>query len=273
MGDQIGAAVPVPPVSDVPAAPSLTNPLTFTCQSGVPNFFDAAGRDAVVLSSGVVQQGPPNDNAIVTVKNCPNLLIQKLAVNANTRQSPGVGNGYGYGLYLIGCGLVHVEDYTATGPGLAQAVVVSGAKTVRVIRGTLSPMHPVWHVAKGKPAEVHTDGIQSYGGPGVLELYDTSIVTCGTAVQVQPYKGAVSPMGVWKYHRVRVQQVTNPDSDEMPFCLTKDPSGGSRWPSDTVGSSVQPLGTTFGVSWVSDPAAWAPGGAWANTGEAWTVVS
>jgi hypothetical protein len=130
-------------------------------------------------------------------------------------------------------------------------------------------MHPVWHISAGKPAEVHTDAIQSYGGPGALELYDTSIATCGTAVQVQPYKGAVSTMGLWKFHRVDVQQVTNPDSDEMPFCLTKDPSGGGKWPTETVDSYVKALGTTFGVSWVSDPAAWAPGGVWANTGENW----
>ncbi len=277
-GDQIGAPIPppvvTPPTTSVPSPPTLTTPVTFKPVSGVVNFFDAGGKDCIVQMPGTVeQQQAPNDNACVTVKNARNVVVTPGHIHAQYRQAAGVGNGYGYGLYLVGCtGTAYVDSLVADGPGLAQAIVASGCPKLVVVNSTLKPMHPVWHVAAGKPAEVHTDGIQSYGGPGILGLHSTTIETCGTPIQVQPYKGPLAPMGTWVMHDVTVAQVTNPDSDEMPFCLTKDPSGGAKWPTDFRNCKIHALGTAFGVSWVPDPAAWAPGGAWSNTGDPWVAV-
>lgn len=265
--DETAAWLATAPTPNVPAPPRLDNPVVFTCKSGVPNFFDANGRDAIVKSSGLIAQGPPNDNAIVTLKNPGNAIVEPLAVHADHRQQPGVGNGYGYGLYLIGGNTVYIEDYFASGPGLAQALVIAGGtRKVQVVQADWSVMHPVWHLApskrypNGAPAEVHTDAIQSYGGPGVLELYDVKAETCGSITQVQPYKGALAPMGLWKMHRCDFAQVRNPDSDEMPQAMTKDPSGGAKWPTEFLDCTLRPLGTPFTVSWVADEQAWQPGG-------------
>ena len=267
------AALEAPPVI-IPAPPKLVNPVVFSPKSGVVNFLDAMGNDVLVQMPGgiIEQQTMPNDNACITVKNAHNLVVTPGHIHAGYRQAPGIGNGYGYGLYIVGCtGTAYVDTLSAYGVGLAQAIVVNGCTKLQVVRSTLAPRHPVWHVAAGKPVEVHTDGIQSYGGPGILELYSTTISTCGTAIQVQPYKGPVAPMGTWVFHDVTVEQVTNPDSDEMPFCLTKDPSGGAMWPTDFRNCTVKSLGTRFGVSWASDPAAWNPGGVWNNTGDPWVI--
>lgn len=265
---------PVQPTPvNVPAPPVLNNPVVFTCKSGVPNVFDAQGRDAIVKSSGVIEQGPKGDNPIVALKNSPNAIVESLSVHAGTRQSAGVGTAYGYGLYLIGCGTVYVTDYTATGPGLAQALVGFNTKKIVVVRPKWSVMHPVWHVAKGAPTEVHTDAFQSYGGPGVLEMYDADVETCGSLIQTQPFQYGPYAMGQWKLHRCDFRQVVNPDSDEMPYALTKD-WGGSfpRWPTDFVDCKLHALGIPFGVGWVRDEAAWQPGGTWNNTGQPWVMA-
>lgn len=261
------------PVTDnPPAPPPITNPVTFTAKSGVANFFDAQGRDVILKSAPIVEQGPPNDNAIITLKNPGNVIVEPLHIHADHLQGPGVGNGYGYGLYLIGGNTVYMIDYQAEGPGLAQALVVAGGtKKVQVVQPDWHVMHPVWHLSSGAPAEVHTDAFQSYGGPGIIEFYNAKIVTCGSVTQVQPYKYTPTQMGLWRFVDFDAQQVTNPLSDEMPQAMTKDPSGGAKWPSEFRNCKLKALGTPFTVSWVSDRQAWQPGGTWNNIGDPWTV--
>jgi hypothetical protein len=258
-----------PPASDVPAPPSLTSPVTFTAQNGASNFFDAGGQDCIVKSSGpILQSATPSNNAVVTLKNFRRAIVEPLHIHSDHLQTGPGQNGYGYGFYAIGGDTLYMEPYAADGAGMAQCLVIAGGtRLVQLIEPALLAMHPVYTT---NPFPVHTDAIQSYGGPGTLELYDAGIITCGSAIQVQPYNGVHAPsMGTWNYHRVAVRQVPQAGSDQMPFCLTKDPSGGAKWPTDTIGCTIHALGTPFGVSWVSDPAAWAPGGTWSNTGEAW----
>lgn len=274
--EQILKTVAPPTPSDVPAPPVLTNPLVVTVSSGGA-FVDAAGQDLIVKSGGGTYYQPAtvSGNAIVTVKNFRKCIIEPLTLQADHLQTGPGQTGWGYGLYLIGGDTAYVEELKATGPGLAQAVVVAGGtRLVQLVSPHLEAMHPVWHTAMGKPAEVHTDAIQSYGGPGTLELYDFTIKTCGTCVQVQPYNGTHPPsMGTWKYHRGIFTQTTNPLSDQIPYMMDKDPSGGSMWPTDSQGVSYHALGIPFGVGWQgNDPAAYAPSGPWGNTGEAWVPV-
>lgn len=278
LGAQIGQAPPPPP-SDEPAQPTLApGYLTFVARNGVINFFDAGGKDCVlrmdvgVASVEQLKASQANGNAVITVKNAGKLIVDDVATDAQNLQGPGIGNGYGYGLYLINIDQVWGK-YSASGPGMAQAVFLWNVRMAQFLEGQLDAMHPVWHVAKGSPAEVHTDVIQSNGGPAILELYKVSSRTCGSFLQVQP--GAAFPMGMWRFHDVTVTQTTNPLSDEGAYLFDKTYANGKTWPTENLRCTYHsvPGWTTFGVGWgPNDPAAYNPGGPWQNTGEAWTSV-
>lgn len=272
-------APPPPPTPDVPGEPILWNPVVFQPRSGQANYFDAGGRDARILTA-TVEQGAPNpvasnQNAIVTLANPRNFVVEPLHIHAANRMKAGNSVAYGHGLYIQGdaARLGWVDGFVGDGDGLGQAVVVAAPSLrLQLVRSRLEPMHPVWNTS-GRPLDVHTDAFQSWAGCA-LELHDTLLRTCGSAIQTQPYKYSnVKQIGGWKFNRVLVEQVYHPDSDEDPFCLTKDIASGNggRFPTDFRGCKVRSRGTRFGVSWQSDPAAWNPG-SWGNTGEPWVIL-
>lgn len=104
--------------------------------------------------------------------------------NVDTGGSPVVDDHYG--IYLVrNCGTVHIEGVYVHGAGMAQPVILQQTRndvhpTVQIQNCLLMAEHTV-------TVGIHTDGIQGIAGPDILRLYQNTIRSSGTAMQMQPY--------------------------------------------------------------------------------------
>jgi len=261
-------------VGDHPSPPTLISPVTLTPRQGDSRFNLQANQDFILdMSAGPLEQYA--GGACLLVNGGRNgKTYGPIITHSPNLQGAGIGNDFGYSVYVVGLsGRLSIERHEAYGDGLAQALVLACPYgDVDVLTYRYEAMHPVWHKSSGKPAEVHTDAIQSWGGGRQVRMYDGSIYTCGSIFQVMPNQYGASPLGLWVTRRLNAVQVANPLSDEMPFALTKNSP--QKWAWDQEDVWVSNLGTLAGANgWPGDGiAGWTPGASsWPVSGEAWRV--
>lgn len=265
------------PVADRPAPPVLANDaITLKPRTGAARFSVPSNTDFILdMSAGPLEQYP--GGACLHVNGGRNWKTYGPIVTHSPKlQGPGIGNDYGYSVYLLGqTGRGFIDGHTADGDGLAQGLALGCPYAdLDVVDFDYRCSHPVWHTSNGSPAEVHSDGIQSWGGPRSLRLYNGRIVSAGMIIQVMPNQYGASPVGQWVTHDFYGEQYIHPSSDEGTWAVFK---GGPKWAWDQKNFRVKALGTIGAGSWTNNEgiAAWTPGNSkgWPVTGEALQVIS
>lgn len=281
---KIGVVVPPPippPLNDYPTRPVLNNPIIYHPTNTGGRVINPGGKDYIIVAPPYPLEQIPtanSNNAILNIRGGGNGYIEgPLRIKMNIKQGTnGYGNGFGYGIYFTdNIGRFWADDVQIAGPGCAQGVVffnnLSNANPIaQFMRLHIEAMHPVWHKAKGAPAEVHSDAMQSYGGPYSLQLFDTTLVTCGTALQMTVRQHGIPPIGSWITHRMNCRYVANPLSDERPYILAKY-GGGVKWPWEQKDVWTH-AGNYTSDNWATNSIkGWNPGGSYPVTGEAWHI--
>lgn len=259
--EQIGAASPSPVGLKWPR-PVLTSPSVFQVSNG-NRLLDGGGRDWVIEwpSTPITAKGG------LTIKNVGTCVsIGGEIRNDSLYQSGGIDQQYG--IYLLGkIDLIHFEDLRIGGSAIGQGVVSSPnwsggmyvPTTIQMQNCRIETLHPV--------GVIHTDGIQSAGGPRTMRLYNCTIRSMGLSLQMQPREhGYAGPLDDWHYERVNMEHL----SAAAP-ALNKSNSGQAWWPEyhkDLWLKANQGHSQPIHVNWSYDPDGWDPSGGTSVTGEA-----
>ena len=121
-----------------------------------------------------------------------------------------------------------------------------------------SSLHPV-------DGHVHTDTIQSYGGPGVLRLYRDTFISNGVTLQTQPCDVGTSRPHDWDYRHVNLVHQT-PDA----YALWKNCTPWSGYHEDVwLKANPNHVASEDHSAWAGGNcwSCWNPGGPWPITGQ------
>jgi hypothetical protein len=242
--------------------PELSKPTTIDVTNQNHTFALEAGHDYIIR----LPSTPLTAKYGLVLIGGRNVVIIGGEIRQDDPISPptGVNSAYGISLYRQ-TGTVHIEGVWVHGRGIGQAILIADLITgggspdsvVQIENSRLESLHPVGYV--------HTDAIQSYGGPGRLLLYQDTLISNGVTLQTQPHDLEPTKPHAWDYRRLNLVHQT-PDA----YALWK---AGPRWSEyhEDVWLSANPahVAASTHSAWANGDcwACWNPGGPWPITGE------
>jgi len=255
------------------APPVLSDPTTITVTDSTRYYELTPGRDYIVKMPATplgrnTRQGYP----ALWLAGGRNVVIIGGEIKIDELANQSLGSFNQRGLVLSGqTGTVHIEGLWIHGSGMAQAVSFDNGRgplgTVQIENTRIETMHPVWHTASGDPVEVHSDSIQSWEGPAVLRLYQDTIISNGTVLQVQPRQyDSSQPLGQWDFRHVNfVHQAVN------SYALWKSSATWAEYHQDLwLKTNPDHVASGSHSAWAGNGNCWPcynPGGSWPITGE------
>lgn len=271
-----------PPVGDYRWSPfTLTNPITINAPATGPWHPSLQANQDYIIKMPPV---PMTYNGTSGGAPCISLNSGRFINFANgghiTRTSkipPGTtGNVIGLEITSGVTGGVDVRDFLADGFwGQAVQFGLQSAtdKPIIQIQNTrLEADHPTQYPpAVPSSAEVHTDALQSYGGPYQLRMDKVTLRARGSLLQIQPHNlQRNSPIGLWEFHRVNAVMT---DGSTGNYALWKNYDQPLAWP---IEQSDVWVDTKAYLMWANrDPwptrIGWDPGPGWDIRGENWHV--
>jgi hypothetical protein len=243
------------------APPILSNPITVNISNSNHSPSLNAGQDYIIK----MPTTPLTAKGGLILNGGRNIVIFGGEIYNNT-PTLNVADNYGISLFNQ-TGTVHIEGLYIHGTGIGQGFLFgyqssTARPIVQIERTRIESLHTVSN-------EIHTDGIQSYGGPTNLKVYELTISTNGVGIQVQPHDASSTPVGQWEWHRINVVQNT-----ADAYALWKNYEDPQNWPFVQSELWVRNLGNlawaevdNYPVGWNR----WNPGGGWPISGEAWHV--
>jgi chitodextrinase len=262
------APPPPPPTSGSVKwpAPTLTNPTTVQVSNSNNRLYLSSGQDYIIRMPST----PLTATGGLWIIGGRNVVLVGGEIFDDTPISSSESIDNAYGLYLKEqTGTVHIEGLWIHGRGIGQTIAMqqnSGA-TVQVQNCRLEALHPVGHV--------HTDTIQSWAGPRTLRLYQSTLISNGVVIQVQPREhGYSGSLENWHYERLDLVHQT-----AATYALNKSASGSPFWPEyhkdlwlKTDPTHHGASQNSAGVNWSFNWPGWNPGGnAGSISGEAINV--
>jgi len=249
---------PPPPGTLLWKPPTLTNPITLNVSNSLHEFSLNAGQDYIIkmpstpltASGGLVLIGGRNIVIIGGEISRPN------SVND-------IAASYGIALYRQ-TGTVHIEGMWVHGVGIGQAILIahtdqtSANSVIQVENTRLESLHQV--------GDVHTDTIQSYGGPGQLRLFQDTLISNGVTLQTQPCDVGNGPTPHnWDYRRLNLVHQT-----ADAYALWKNCTPWSEFHQDIwLKTNPNHVAAAYNSAWAGGNCwtCWNPGGSWPITGE------
>jgi len=174
-----------------------------------------------------------------------------------------VAASYGIALYRQ-TGTVHIEGVWIHGVGIGQAVLIahtdqtSANSIIQIENSRLESLHQV--------GTIHTDTIQSYGGPAQLRLYQDTFISNGVLIQTQPCDVGNGPAPHnWDYRRLNLVHQT-----ADAYALWKNCTPWSEFHQDIwLKTNPNHVAASSNSAWAGGNCwpCWNPGGSWPITGE------
>lgn len=268
---------PLPPPSGnklMWSPPTLTNPITINVSENNRVLDLNVGQDYIIkMPQTALGRSSRVDMPALWVLNGRNVVIIGGEIRID-QVATGTDTNYRQrGIILSGQkGIVHIEGLWIHGAGMGQAISFDSGRdtigTVQIENSRLESLHPVQYPPK---VEVHTDAIQSWNGPTVLKLYQDTIISNGTVLQVQPRQYDSShPLGTWDYRNVNFIHQT-PDS----YALWKASAKWSVYHENLwLKTNPNHVASDYHSAWAGEGNCWTcwnPGGSWPITGEAFNI--
>jgi chitodextrinase len=243
------------------APPTLSSPITINVSNQNSLIYLDAGRDYIVK----MPSSPLTVSGGLSLIGGRNVVIVGGEIFRDTpiSQSAGVDAAYGIALYRQ-TGTVHIEGVWIHGRGIGQAILLAHTDSssydsvVQIENSRLESLHPV-------DGHVHTDTIQSYGGPGVLRLYRDTLISNGVTLQTQPCDVGTSRPHDWDYRHVNLVHQT-PDA----YALWKNCTPWSEYHEDVwLKANPNHVASDDHSAWAGGNcwSCWNPGGSWPITGQ------
>lgn len=248
---------PPPPGTLLWKPPTLTNPITLNVSNSLHEFSLNAGQDYIIkmpstpltVAGGLVLIGGRN---IVIIGG---EISRPTSVND-------IASSYGIALYRQ-TGTVHIEGLWVHGVGIGQAILIAHTDSssyqsiIQVENSRLESLHQV--------GAVHTDTIQSYGGPGKLRLFQDTLISNGVTLQTQPCDVGTSQPNGWDYRRLNLVHQT-----ADAYALWKNCTPWSEFHQDIwLKTNPNHVAAAYNSAWAEGNCwtCWNPGGSWPITGE------
>jgi len=192
-----------------------------------------------------------------------------------------------YAIYLINnCGHVFMEGVYVHGIGVGQAIIVQMSRNDVYPKLTLQ--NCLLMAEHESTPGIHCDGVQIISGPDIFNMYNVTIRTGGTALQMQPYTGWTGhnrPINHFDFRKCDwVTQLPHSDTTPNSYGLTKASWGGQSAPWAEYHEDIwyarnlnhmwaappyyAAMAEANGSGWYNDFTGWNPGGIWPITGEA-----
>jgi chitodextrinase len=244
------------------APPSLANPTTIDVTNQNREFYLDNNKDYIVK----LPSTPLTAEGGLVLIGGHNVVIVGGEIRNDSPISGGQGVDMAYGIALYRqTGTVHIEGVWIHGAGIGQTILIahtdqtSANSIIQVENSRLESLHPV--------GTVHTDTIQSYGGPGQLRLYNDTLISNGVTLQTQPCDVGNGPTPHnWDYRRLNLVHQT-----ADAYALWKNCTPWSEYHQD-LWLKVNPnhVAASSNSAWAGGNcwACWNPGGSWPITGEA-----
>jgi hypothetical protein len=240
------------------APPALSNPTTINVTNSSHSFSLNNSQDYIVKMPST----PLTVTGGLELIGGHNIVIVGGEINRPTAVND-VAGSYGISLYRQ-TGTVHLEGLWIHGVGIGQAVLIahtdqtSANSVIQIENSRMESLHTV--------GTIHTDTIQSYGGPAQLRLYQNTMISNGVVIQTQPCDVGNGPAPHnWDYRKLDLIQQT-PDA----YGLWKNCTAWSEYHED-IWYHFDPNGVAAGSNqaWAEGNCwpCWNPGGTWPITGE------
>ena len=243
------------------APPALANPTTIDVTNQNREFYLDNNNDYIVK----LPSTPLTAEGGLVLIGGHNVVIVGGEIRNDSPISGGQGVDMAYGIALYRqTGTVHIEGVWIHGAGIGQTILIahtdqtSANSVIQVENSRLESLHPV--------GTVHTDTIQSYGGPGQLRLYNDTLISNGVTLQTQPCDVGNGPTPHnWDYRRLNLVHQT-----ADAYALWKNCTPWSEYHQD-LWLKVNPdhVAASSNSAWAGGNcwACWNPGGSWPITGE------
>jgi hypothetical protein len=186
------------------APPTLTNPQTNTVTNSNSSFSLNNNTDYIIK----LPSTPLTVAGGLQLIGGHNIVIIGGEISHPTA-SNNIADEYGIALYRQ-TGTVHIEGVWIHGIGIGQAILIahtdssSANSIIQIENSRLESLHVV--------GTIHTDTIQSYGGPRKLRLYNNTMISNGVVIQTQPCDVGSGPTPTqWDYRKLDLVQQT-PDA-------------------------------------------------------------